>query len=512
MTRVTIPSAGQYGVIGDAAPQELPPNAWSAATNMRFRDGYAERFKGSAAVFATPAVVPYFVAPFSSGASRMWVHAGLAKVYVDDGTTRTNLTPASDYTGAIDDKWVGGTLGGIMVINNGVDLPQYWGGNVAVKFAALTAWTGTWRAVSVRPFKNFLVALGITKGATSYPHMVKWSSAADPGTLPASWDETDATKDAGEQDLAETPDLLVDQLQLGDMNVIYKERSMYAMRYIGQPFIWQFQRLPGDVGALGRNCVAPVPAGHVVLAAGDLVLHAGQGPQSLLTARMRRWLFNRIDSTNFKRAFLTTNPARNEVWVCWPQGGDTACTMALVWNWVDDTFGVRELPGATCGAAGQINYAAASAWATDTGTWAADTSVWNTDEYNAMEARLILGGAGPALQLQDTGALFSGVAPTSLLERTGMTFDAPDMVKTIRSLVPRVDAPAGTLLSVQVGASMDAEVAPTWGAAVPYTVGTTRKADVFATGRFMAVRIGSTDVQPWRLKSYDLDVVNRGMY
>jgi hypothetical protein len=342
--------------------------------------------------------------------------------------------------------------------------------------------------------------------------MVKWSSAADPGALPASWDETDATKDAGEQDLAETPDLLVDQLALGDMNVIYKERSMYAMRYIGQPFIWQFQRLPGDVGALARNCVASVPAGHVVLTAGDLVLHAGQGPQSLLTARMRRWLFNRIDSTNFKRAFLTTNPARNEVWVCWPQGGDANCTMALVWNWIDDTFGVRELPGVTCGAAGQINYAAASAWSTDTGTWAADTSVWNTDEYNAMEARLILGGAGPALQLQDTGALFSGVAPTSLLERTGITLDAPDMVKTLRSVVPRIDAPAGTLLTVQVGASMDAEVAPTWGTAVNYTVGTTRKADVFATGRFLSLRIGSTDVQPWRLKSYDMDIVTRGAF
>jgi hypothetical protein len=171
MTRVTIPSAGQYGVIGDAAPQELPPNAWSAATNMRFRDGYAERFKGSAAVFDAPAVVPYFVAPFAAGTARMWIHAGLARVYVDDGTTRTDLTPASPYTGAIDDKWTGGTLGGISIINNGVDLPQYWGGNIANKFAALTAWTSTWRAVSVRPFKNFLVALGIT-----------WSSGRQPPT------------------------------------------------------------------------------------------------------------------------------------------------------------------------------------------------------------------------------------------------------------------------------------------------------------------------------------------
>lgn len=512
MARVTIPSAGQYGVVSDSAPQELPPNAWTRAVNVRFRDGYAERFKGAANVFSAPTVAPYGLFPYASGATKMWVHAGAAQVFVDDGTTRTELTPGSPYTGTASDKWTGGTLGGVLVINNSVDVPQFWGGNVASDFAALTAWDSAWRCASIRPFKNYLVALDVTKSGTRYPHMVKWSHGADPGAIPATWDEADATKDAGEVDLAESSDLLVDQLALGDMNVIYKEQSMYAMRYIGQPFIWQFQRLPGDVGALARNCVANTPAGHVVLTAGDLVIHSGQGPKSLLTGRMRRWLFGQIDSTNFRRSFLAVNPPRNEVWVCFPQGGDSACTLALVWNWVDDSFGVRELPNVTCGAAGQITTTASSTWASDSEGWYVDGTSWNTDEYNALESRLILGGTGPSLQLQDTGVLYSGVAPNAVLERTGLTLDAPDMVKTIRSIVPRIDAATGTVLSIQVGASMDAETLPIWGGAVPYTVGTTRKADCFASGRFLSVRFSSSSEQVWRLKSYDLDVVQRGGY
>lgn len=138
MTFQTIPSAGQYGYIADALPQELPPNGWSFVQNIRFRDGYAERFNGSGQVFTTPSVTPYFITPYRVGTSKYWVHAGLANVYVDDGTTRTNLTPVSPYTGGVDDRWTGGSASGVLVINNGVDQPQFWGGNVANKFANLT--------------------------------------------------------------------------------------------------------------------------------------------------------------------------------------------------------------------------------------------------------------------------------------------------------------------------------------------------------------------------------------
>ena len=31
-----------------------------------------------------------------------------------------------DFTGARDDRWTGGVLGGVLVMSNGVDVPQYW--------------------------------------------------------------------------------------------------------------------------------------------------------------------------------------------------------------------------------------------------------------------------------------------------------------------------------------------------------------------------------------------------
>ena len=508
---ITIPSSGEFGYISDAAPQELPPNAWSFVRNARFRNGYAERVKGTTQVLNTPTFTPYFITPYRS-ASKFWVYAGLTKIYCDDGATKTDISPSSTPAGAIDDRWTGGAASGVLVLNNGHDQPIYWGGNTGTPFNTLTGWDSSWRAASLRPFKNYLVALDVTKSSTRYGSMVKWSAAAVPGSLPSSWDATDATKDAGEQDLAETTDFLVDSLALGDINVIYKERSMYGMQYIGQPFIWRFFRLPGEVGMLARGCGVNTPKGHVVLTAGDLILHNGQGPQSLLEGRMRRWLFNNLDQTYFGRSFLCINPTVNEVWVCFPSSGATSPNLALTWNWDSDVFGVRELQNATYGATGVVVTASDSTWSGDAGTWDSDTTVWDMGDFASNEAKLLLTQTDPIIVQAETGGGFNGSTPNCTLERTGLAFDKPDVVKTVRSVIPRFDASGGTVLSIQVGAQMDAEGPVTWSPAFTYTVGTSRKADCFATGRFLAFRITSATVQPWRLKSFDMEITEHGLY
>lgn len=402
MGNAVVPAAGQYGYIPDALPQELPPNAWSVAQNMRFRNGYAERALGTTPVLNTPTVTPYFITPYRVGASQFWVYAGLAKVYSDDGTTKTDITAVVAPTGAIDDRWTGGSAEGVLVLNNGKDQPVFWGGVPATPCAILTGWNSLWRAGALRPFKNYLVALDITKSTTRYGSMVKWSSAAVPGALPTSWDETDATKDAGEVDLAETTDYLVDSLPLGDINVIYKERSMYGMQYIGGQSIFRFFRLPGEQGMLTKGCAVNTPKGHVVLTAGDLILHNGQGPTSIAEGRVRKWLFNSIDSTNWMRCFLCVNPTVNEVWVCFPESGQSACTIALVWNWQDDTFGVRQLTDTTYGAAGTVNTSQVDTWSADTGTWDTDTTTWNSTGFGAVQNRLLLTQSSGAASASST--------------------------------------------------------------------------------------------------------------
>lgn len=353
MAIVPIKDLGQYGVHADQLAGELAPNVFSSGQNVRFRNGYAERVGGETEAFAAPSVTPYWLTAYVSTTTRFWVHAGRTAVYVDDGTTRTDITGTAP-TGGVDDRWTGGSFSGVLVVNNGVDVPQYWGGNTANNLATLTGWDANWRAESLRPFKNFLLALNVTKSGTKYPHMVKWSDAAAPGSIPSSWDEADATKLAGEQDLAETADLIVDGEQLGDIFVVYKERSRWGIQFIGGNDVFRFFRLPGDDGLLAREQIAVVPQGHVFMTAGDVKIHSGGNAESILDGRMRRYIFDQIDSENYGRSFLAVQPQTQEVWICFPSAGNEACNMAVIWNWRDNTLGSRELNQATFGASGLL--------------------------------------------------------------------------------------------------------------------------------------------------------------
>ena len=505
---VKIPDVGQ-GVVYDLSPDELVIGAWSDVTNMRFKDGYAQKFKGLKQVFSDTNTPAYFLTHFETGNSKFWVHASTAKVFADDGTTRTEITPASPFTGAVDDRWGAGVLGGVLVMSNGVDQPQFWGGNPVNDLAVLTGWNATWRCNVVVPFKNYLVALNVLKGATRFSSMVKWSHSAVPGAIPISWDENNVTLDAGEQDLAETTDVLIDALPLGDSLIIYKERSMYSMAFIGAPFIFRFQRIPGTSGMLNKGCGVVTPVGHVVLTAGDVVLFDGQQTLSIANAQIRRFLFNNLDTANYLKAFVTKNLKDNEVVICFPLSGSSTCDKAAVWNWGTKVWGLRDLPGVTYGAEGQLSPAAADTWASDTDTWAEDISSWAEDELEPNQDRLLLCTTAKVAAF-DVGIKDLGAAMPSKLERVGLSFDEAAGVKLFRGIWPRIDAPQGTVINISIGATMTPDSLPVFGSPVAFTVGEDVKTDAFAQGRYLALRIESNGF--YRVRSLNLDIVSTGTY
>lgn len=514
MPIVQIPLLGQIGVIQDQPSEELPLNGWSDCQNMRFREGAMERMLGHRQIFTTPSVTPYWLQAYNQGGKRWWVHAGLSAVYADDGVSRVNITPVPAPTGTAMDRYTGGVLNGVLIMNNGVDVPWYWGGTGVL--TVLPGWQTGYRARSIRPYKNVAVAIGITKGVgttpVAYPHMVKWSDIAVPGAVPASWDQNDLTKNAGELDLAEEPSEMVDQLTLGDANIIYKENSMWSMVPSGDKQVFRFQRLPGNIGALARGCIVNTPKGHVVLTPGDVIIHNGQGPTSIINARLRKWLFSQIDSTNGSMSFVTMNPSTNEVLVCFPSLGASACDRACVWNWVDDVWSIRELPNVTYGATGQIEYSSTQTWDSDNDAWDDDVTAWDEDEFSRNQARLLTTTTGPLIAAMDAAATFNGVPFTSYAERSGSAFDSPDVVKVVKGVRLRVTAPAGTQIKVEVGSAMSVDDDVSWSAPAYYTQGQKAiETNVFSTGgRFLALRLSSVGNQYYKIRSLGINYETMG--
>lgn len=506
---VTVPAGG--GVIADDAPHELPDGAWSYGSNVVFRDAFAAKADGYRAVLTQPVGKAYNVASYPAGAEKWWIHSTLTRTFADDGAAQVEITSGL-LTGNEDARFTSTVMGGVYVQNNQADAPQWWGGSGVL--AAVPGWDAAWRCKSLRAFKAYLLALNVTKGATNYGSMIKWSHRADPGTLPTSWDEADPTMDAGEADLSDTPDSIVDGLPLGDSFIVYKERSAYALQYTGDSSIFRASRLPGEYGMLAQNCGAITPAGHVVLTAGpDLVLHNGGEPRSILQGRMRRWLSSNLDSNTFGRSFVVPVLPRGEVWVCIPENSQTACTKALVWNFLQDTFSVIDLPNATAAAVGPMSLTADETWDTlSAASWDTWDGAWDQMDISLADRRVVMASDNSALYLMGKGEKADTADQVAIVERKGMVFGSPDVVKLLCGVIPRFDAPAGTLLTIQAGGSMDAEVEPTWCPETSYVVGSTRRADLFCSGRFLALRIKSSGAGAWRLKTCTFDVKPTGVW
>lgn len=500
---INIPIGG--GIVVDEVSHELPENVCTDGNNVRFRDGYVQKSEGYQDVFTAPVAVPTHVANLQVGSTNYWVHTTATGIYADDGSAQTNITGTA-LTGS--GKVTSCVLGGVLILNNGSDVPQYWGGTGTA--AALTGWTSTHRCRSLRAFKNYLIALNITKGATNYASMVKWSHYADPGSIPSSWDETDETKDAGELDIAETDDAIVDGLTLSNNTfVVYKERSAYGLQYLANNDIFRVFKLPGSYGALTTNCVAAYPNGHVVLTSGpDLITHYANEPTSIVSGKWRRWLENNIDAANYQAAFVATNVSKYEIWVCIPTSGSTYCNKALVWNWQENTFSLIDIPNLTHATFGAYERASGD-WASLVGDWASWDGPWVTFDTSS---RLIASSGNSLLYLMDEGGTKDGSTMTATFSKVGISLGDPDIRKLLRSVTLRVDGTAGDTLSVEAAVSDDVEGPYTYGTPVTYTIGTTRKADILASGRFVGIRVTSTGSNDWRIKSIGFDVKPLGVY
>ena len=515
-----IDNPGQIGIITDIRPENLPSNAFTSGTNIRFSKQAVKKFEGHAQVFGSASIVPYWLMPVQTPSVAYWIYAGLTKVYVTDGSTHFNLTRQSggidnDYAASEDLNWTGGVIGGIPILNNAVDDPQMWNPlSTGQRLQSLTYdGSSTWedknyKAGVIRPYRDFLVAMDITKVGDRDTRLVKWSTSAISGTVPSTWDELDDTEDAGEYPLHQTNGDCVDCLPLRDTNIIYKDDSVWGMTYIGGPDIFRFYQIFGDVGILTTRCVKEFDGKHFVITAGDVIVHDGAQKESVITDRRREELFSSIDSNSFSRVYVAPNYAEQEMWICYPQTGSTLPSKAMIWNWRDNTWSDRDLPSAPHIGYGIINDSnETTTWDADGEVWNTDTTLWDAKSFNPTDRKLLMAAAN--LYELDTTTQFAGSNFESKIERVGLHFGQPDKIKTVNGIWLITNG--GGTVNVTVGSAMNPGEAISWGSAQTYTLGSNKKIGCRATGRYISYRIEATGQDLWEVLGVSFDIKIRGI-
>lgn len=526
MGLVDINSVAAFGAIRDVPPYMLPPEAWTLALNMRAIDDGLESLLGWEAIFGTPTVAPSFLMPVSSVAINYWLYASLSKVYVFDGTSHTNITRQTaavdvNYTASVGEHWNSTLLGGIPILNNGDDVPQYWAPiSVAQKLQNLTNWPGTLRARVLRAFGPYLVAFNVVDTGVSFPHLVQWSHPADPGSVPSSWDYTDPTKDAGRTDLPDTAaGVIQDALPLSSTMFIYKENSVHKMTFIGGRSKFDFGEgawLP-SIGLLAPRCAVAISDGkrHVFASQDDILWHNGNDVDSILDRRQRRRLQNEIDTDNFGTSFMFDNPVYREAWFCYPGAGAAFPDRALILNYSDkNKWVITEVDGIAFRHAisGLVEAPGQELWSDNpTETWDQDTGPWSQ-----LLRRRVLGAGTAATKIfnLDKTVNRDGVGFATTLRREGISVLGQDrrgawivdfqIEKMLKRLWPKI---RGGVVNVRVGSAGVVDGPVTWGPVSVYDPSLMVTADILPiTGRANAIEFSTSGGVSWRLDGYKMDI------
>lgn len=499
---IPIDNLGEHGIIKGVEAYSLPPNAWTDGNNVRFTNGRVIQAGEDQSVFGTTMQAAYALFPFVDGDTPWWIYPGASAVYATNGTTHYDISRAAGYSANQVVGWNGGSLGGIPIINNGIDLPQMWtpvtGGQI---LQDLANWPSAWRAKVVRPFLNYLVALDMQESGTDYPYSVRWSAATTQGAVPVSWDENDDAYDAGFTELQDSDDLLVDFVALSNFGVIYKEQRCYRMQYVGGAKVFDIQPAI-DVGLLARRCAIELQGRHIVVTTDDVVIHDTLNSESIIESKWRRQLFRTLNVDALYNMFLVHNKRASEVWICYPEIGQTLATRAVIFNTKYQTWSTRDLPGISAMGYGIVDSGVVDdTWDADEGVWDHDLSVWDTGGYDATRRRmLMMEPTTPSLMLADSDDALKACR----IRREGLFLGAT--TRTLMRVAPVCSS--GRPITIAVGYEDRAQGGYKWLSPTTFTPGVDEFIEPRISGRSFAIEYQAPADAAFELSAQVFDFAN----
>ncbi|MBD3754218.1 MAG: hypothetical protein IE937_01085 [Gammaproteobacteria bacterium] len=534
MTNIPIRGVGDVGLVTDLEPQDLPLKAWTNCRNVRFSDGILSRFsifkqiKAGYTYAKTPSGVydssseygeGRIVTVFTDGSIEELFNGTVTDVTNTGTLITTSLKPTDCF------------LGGVHYINKPLSTPVYRQSGSSGAYVEIPGWSADDTCSSLRSFKDFLIALNVTKSGTHYPGMVKWSDATQAGAPPSNWDTVNTASLAGENVINSLKGGLIDGLPLGDSFIVYGEQQAYRMDYINTPFIFSTETLFSDVGMIAKNCAVGVNGKHYVFGSNDIYVHDGMQKQSIANGRVIKQVFGEIDFGKRNRCIVLHDDYHHEIYFCYPSVDDGAawplaqvdgCNRAAVFNYKFNTWTVIDLPSIVS----SVNTTISSTMSWDTSpNWDNGGQTWASLEGQKPRNILVCGTGnstlGKAAQSYFMDDIYNGrlgnpvdydVFWDAYAETVYKDLDdiGAELIgrKMIRRIVPQIKTPdPTTTITFTVGQAETLSQDILWGRGLTMTPWTDLKYDTRITGRYIALRMNIPSGSYAEMSGYDADVV-----
>lgn len=534
MPTIPIRGVGEVGIVADLSPLDLPITACTDARNVRFERGIISRYSVFKKLNATYA---YSKVPVGIFEDRTVEGQGNIITVFSDGTMEQffsdeirDVTPTGTL-GVSTSQITTALLGGIMYVHRDTDVPIYRTGPGAGDFSPIPGWDNTDRALSVRSYRDFLIAVNVTKDDTQYPGMVKWSDAAQAGVPPSNWDVTSPSSLAGETILNDLRGELVDGVQLSSSFILYGDQQTYRMDFVGEPFVFQFDKVFPDQGMIAKNCAVEIDGKHYVFGRSDIFIHDGTQKVSISNGRIQRFVFDELDFEQRDRCFVFHDHLNYEVVFCyptqkddvqWPLSEINGCNRAAVYNYKSDTWSIVDIPALTAACA--VSLSSVPTWE-DSVSWSETSASWNS--FAGQKPRMpVITSAGysaisqaakPYLLDRLSGGILNNDPEKSLLwpayfERTLIDLDELGTNlygrKLVKRIVPQIKsfAPEDEVV-FRVGKSSTPSEAIQWADSKTLKPWSEVKYDCRVSARYLSLRTEFPEGVDAHFIGYDADIM-----
>ena len=327
---------------------------------------------GQDALAATP--TSSYTVTLLDGTRRLFAATGAA-IYEASGTAWVDRSRVGGYTGTEPQAF---TVFGNIVLNGnrsqaiGQSLP----GGVFTDIATAP------KASILCTASGFVMALNTTDATYGDRPDGWWCSGLRDQPI---WTPALSTQSANGR-LIDSPGSIRAGAALGDDVVAYKATSMYVGRYVGPPLIWQWLRVPGDIGCASKRAVVVVDTSHYFLGPNDFYVFDGTFPKPL-DAPLREWFFADMNAQYAQNIIGTVDLPRSHIYWYYPSVDSTtgALDSQLIYNFRTNTWGKRRLSAATpvlyvSGAVSYDNLSSKYATYNDMPDIAYDSPFWLTDQ------------------------------------------------------------------------------------------------------------------------------------
>lgn len=531
------------GVVTDQDSSGFPLNAFTRAKNVRFDDGGISRSPTFKAINSYWPEHIRHIHGVQSTANFNTV-LGLTKTYQIIEYNNGNNTYVTPEVGGVDvvqsaseDNFTSTTLADITYINRIDRTPiKRSTGGAGTNFTDMANWPSTWRCGSLRAFGDFLIAMNLIEGSNTFATRVRFSDLTLANQEPSSWDATDTTKSAGFIDLVEMKTAIVDGCALGPNFILYSKDQVWLMEYVGGTFIMNTRKLFNDTGLMSANCVVEVEGKHYCFGQDDIYVHDGNTRQSIADGRVRKYIFQGIDTSVPEIAFVQHNQHLQEIYFCYKSRDDMAehttgdlddrANRAAVYNYKNDTWSFMDLPNVSSATVANVEstetYASVNPGAKYNnmgGTYNSQESGYDT---HILFNRQRSGGTGPnqLVGLDDvlggTLSYFTDATANNgaFLERAGIDLDELSNVagyKVITSVYPQIHTKdTDKTFQFNFGAADVINNNPTYDIDISFDAGSKVKVDTRAAGRYLSWKMTVEELREFNLLGLDVDVTVTG--